>query len=69
MALADVLQVTVSVYDDNGSALRVYKTTTYSDVQSDPAVYFPFVPTTQHKVQIKLLAGTNRAIPWTRYEA
>ena len=68
MVASDELEIKVYVLDSNASVMRVYRTKSIKDAQSDPAFFIPFLPSAQYKVTIKRLAGTDRTYTWTRHE-
>lgn len=68
MASGDQLRIKVYVKDQNGAAMRLYRTFTLTDAQTDPAYFVAFLPTKQYQVSIQRLAGTDRTYTWQRVE-
>jgi len=69
MLAGDEVEIKVYVLDVNSAVMRSYRTKRIKGVQSDPATFSPFLPTSQYRVTIKRLAGTDRTYTWTRYES
>lgn len=68
MLAGDEVEIKVYIKDSNAAVMRVYRTKSIKDAQSDPAFFIPFLPSAQYKVTIKRLAGTDRTYTWNRYE-
>ncbi len=68
MLAGDIVEIKVYKKDDNAAVMRVYRTRKIKNVQADPAFFIPFLPTSQYKVTIKRIAGTDRTYTWNRYE-
>ena len=68
MALGDTLEVEVSGYDDQNTTLRVWVDFTLTDAQNQAWIWVPYITSSQYRVRIKRLAGTDRAYGWTRFE-
>lgn len=67
LASGNVLTIRVYIYDSNTGQFRKYEDFSYSGVQIEPAIFIPFLPTTQYRVSVQL-TGTTRTITWTRHE-
>jgi len=68
MLAGDEVEIKIYKLDSNAAVMRVYRTTSIKDAQSDPAFFIPFLPAAQYRVTIKRLAGTDRTYTWNRYE-
>ena len=73
MQVDDVLDITVEVFDENVNTvaeLRIYDSQTFKGVQSNPAIFIPFVPAEDgYVVTVTKTSTTNNLdIGWSRYE-
>ena len=64
----DKIEIRVYVNDEQSVVERIYDKVTIPGPVTDPAVFFPFVPTNSYRVTAKQVAGTNRTITWQRLE-
>lgn len=69
MQAGDTVTIKVYVLDENTATMRLYQTESYSEVQADPALFIPFMPTKQYRVSIQRTAGTDRAYTWQRIQS
>lgn len=71
MVAADILIVRVYVYDDTTLTQRKYLDVQISGSQTVPAIFIPFVPSSQYRVTIQMTApfgGPFHAFTFQRYE-
>jgi len=68
MLAGDEVEIKIYKKDSNAVVMRVYRTSSIKDAQSDPAFFIPFLPSAQYRVTIKRILGTDRAYTWNRYE-
>jgi len=68
MVAGDKVEIKVYKLDVNSAVMRSYRTKSLKDVQSDPATFIPFLPTSQYRITIKRIAGVDRTFTWVRYE-
>lgn len=67
MQSGDTITLKVYIKDINGNAMRLIKSTSVSNAQTESG-FFSFLPATQYKVTIQRTAGTDRAYTWERIE-
>ncbi len=68
MVAGDEVEIKVFVKDVNAAVMRTYRTKSLKGVQSNPAFFIPFLPTSQYRVTIRRVLGVDRIFTWTRYE-
>lgn len=67
LVAGNIATIRVYIYDSNAGQSRKYDEFSYVGVQVQPAIFVPFLPTTQYRVTIQL-SGTTKNITWTRHE-
>ena len=68
MVAGDTFTIRVYVFDTNAGVERKYDEFTYFGSQPEPAVFIPFLPTTQYRVSGQKGETPSRNFTWTRYE-
>lgn len=68
MQSGDTFVVKVYVKDQNAGTLRQYDSQTFTNAQTSPAVFIPFLTTKEYKVTIQRTAGSDRAVTWQSIE-
>jgi len=67
LVAGNIATIRVYIYDTNSGQQRLYDFFSYAGVQSEPAIFVPFLPTTQYRVTVQL-SGLTQNITWTRHE-
>jgi len=68
MTSLDSFTIKVFVFDSSSGTQRLYDEFTYFGVQAEPAIFIPFLPTTQYKVTGQKGETPTRNFTWTRFE-
>lgn len=68
MITTDSFTIRVYVFDTNAGTERKYDEFSYFGVQAEPAIFIPFLPTTQYRVTGQKGEAPGRIFTWTRYE-
>ena len=66
LALGDTIEITIYINDLEDSLERIFDTFLVSDVQTNPVVYIPPIPTDSYRITAEKISGTDREITWTR---
>jgi len=64
-------EITIRVYDfdNNSSIARLYDSQVFKNIQSNPCVFIPFIPSTGgYKVSVQSGNATSINITWSRFE-
>lgn len=67
LAAADTVIINVYAYDSGNATLRLAYSFTYTGVQTQTAVFIPFITTTDYKVTMQSTAGATHTYFWARY--
>lgn len=67
MLAGDTLVFKVYNYDDQDGAERLFGTYTYTGAQTEPTIFFDFIPSTRYKISIQRTGGVDRAVSWERF--
>ena len=63
----NIATIRTYIFDTNSGQQRQIDEETFAGVQTLPAIFLPFLPTTQYRVTVQL-SGTTQNITWTRHE-